>query len=43
MSHIPGEEGGLSEAAPEVNNQDLLDKPAQKTGNAPEDQVRERV
>ncbi|KAK5910152.1 hypothetical protein CesoFtcFv8_004014 [Champsocephalus esox] len=39
MSHVPGEEGGLSEAAPEVNNQDLLDKPAQKTGNAPEDQV----
>ncbi|KAK5871402.1 hypothetical protein PBY51_004286 [Eleginops maclovinus] len=36
MSHVTGEEGGLSEAAPEVNNQE---KPTQKTEKAPEDQV----
>lgn len=42
MSDSPGEEGGLSEAAPNVNTQDLFDNRTQTaaTGNTPEDQVR---
>ncbi|XP_034397068.1 phospholipase DDHD2 isoform X2 [Cyclopterus lumpus] len=41
MSHSPGEEGGLSPAAPNVNTQDLFDNPTQTvaTENTPEDQV----
>ncbi|XP_040898862.1 phospholipase DDHD2 isoform X2 [Toxotes jaculatrix] len=41
MSFSPGEEGGLSQAAPNVNSQDLFDKPAQTaaTGSTSEDQV----
>ncbi|KAM9360238.1 triacylglycerol hydrolase DDHD2 [Symphorus nematophorus] len=41
MSNSPGEEGGLSQAAPNVNTQDLFDNPAQTaaTGNTPVDQV----
>ncbi len=42
MSHSPGKKGGLSQAAPNVNSQDLFDNPTQTaaTGNTPEDQVR---
>ncbi|XP_051278798.1 phospholipase DDHD2 isoform X1 [Dicentrarchus labrax] len=42
MSHSPGEEGGLSQAAPKVNTQEQLDDPNQAaaTGTTPEDQVR---
>ncbi|XP_018525046.1 phospholipase DDHD2 isoform X1 [Lates calcarifer] len=41
MSFSPGEEGGLSEAAPNVNTQDLFDNPSQTLapGNTSEDQV----
>ncbi|XP_071338915.1 triacylglycerol hydrolase DDHD2 isoform X3 [Trachinotus anak] len=41
MSFSPGEEGGLSQAAPNVNTEDLFDSPTQTvaTGNTPEDQV----
>ncbi|XP_026199478.1 phospholipase DDHD2 isoform X2 [Anabas testudineus] len=41
MSFTPGEEGGLSQAAPDVNTQDLFDCPTQTVtaGNTPEDQV----
>lgn len=45
MSSTPGEEGGLFQAAPNINTQDLFDSPAHTvaTGNTPEDQVRVRV
>ncbi|XP_044226600.1 phospholipase DDHD2 isoform X2 [Thunnus albacares] len=41
MSHSPGEKGGLSQAAPTVNAQDLFDSPAQTVSpvNTPGDQV----
>ncbi|XP_044052750.1 phospholipase DDHD2 isoform X4 [Siniperca chuatsi] len=41
MSYSPGEEGGLSQAAPNVNTQDLSDSPTQTaaTGSTPEDQL----
>ncbi|XP_029916159.1 phospholipase DDHD2 isoform X2 [Myripristis murdjan] len=41
MSHSPGEEGGLSQAAPTVNTEDLLNSPSQALacGNTPEEQV----
>lgn len=41
MSVSQAEEGGLSQAAPNDNSQDLFDNPAQAvaTGNTPEDQV----
>lgn len=41
MSHSPGEEGGLSKAAPNVNTKDLFDNPTQTvaTGSTPGDQV----
>ncbi|XP_022613637.1 phospholipase DDHD2 isoform X2 [Seriola dumerili] len=41
MSFSPGEEGGLSQAAPNVNTEDLFDNPTQTvaTGKTPEDQV----
>ncbi|XP_068559613.1 phospholipase DDHD2 isoform X2 [Cebidichthys violaceus] len=41
MSHSPGEEGGLSQAAPKVNTRDLFDNPTETvaTENTPEDQV----
>nr|XP_046243238.1 phospholipase DDHD2 isoform X2 [Scatophagus argus] len=41
MSDCPGEEGGLTQAAPNVNTQDLFDNPTQTavTVNTPEDQV----
>lgn len=41
MSHSPGEEGGLSQAAPNTNTQALFDSTTQTvaTGNTPEDQV----
>lgn len=43
MSHSPGEEGGLSQAAPNVNTQDLFDNPTETvaTGSTPADQVGE--
>ncbi|XP_075955116.1 triacylglycerol hydrolase DDHD2 isoform X1 [Anarhichas minor] len=42
MSDSPGAEGGLSQAAPNVNTRDLIDNPTQTvaTENKPEDQVR---
>ncbi|KAG7244010.1 hypothetical protein INR49_006171 [Caranx melampygus] len=40
MSFSPGEEGGLCQAAPNINAQDLLDSPIHTgTGDTPEDQV----
>ncbi|XP_070820947.1 triacylglycerol hydrolase DDHD2 isoform X5 [Chaetodon trifascialis] len=41
MPNSPGEEGGLSQAAPNVSTQDLFDNPTQTVakGNTPEDQV----
>ncbi|XP_033476018.1 triacylglycerol hydrolase DDHD2 isoform X3 [Epinephelus lanceolatus] len=41
MSNSPGEEGGLSQAAPNVNTQDQFDNPTQTvvTGNTPADQL----
>lgn len=41
MSYSPGEEGGLSQTAPNVNTQDQFDNPTQTvaTGNTPADQV----
>ncbi|XP_059193773.1 phospholipase DDHD2 isoform X2 [Centropristis striata] len=41
MSHSPGEEGGLSQAAPNVNTQDKFDNPTQTlaTENTPGEQV----
>lgn len=45
MSFTPGEEGGLTQDAPNVNTQDLFDNPTQTvtTGNTSEDQVRVHV
>ncbi|XP_076587418.1 triacylglycerol hydrolase DDHD2 isoform X4 [Chaetodon auriga] len=45
MPNSPGEEGGLSQAAPNVNTQDLFDNPTQTVakGNTPEDQVSHMV
>ena len=42
MSNSPCEEGGLSQAAPNVNTQDLFENPTQTTATekTPEDQVR---
>lgn len=42
MSNTPGEKGGLPQAAPNIDTQDLFDNPCQTaaTGNTPEDQVR---
>lgn len=41
MSYSPGDQGGLSQAAPTVNAQDLFDSPAQTVApvNTPEGQV----
>lgn len=41
MSYSPGKEGGLSQAAPDVDTQDLFDNPTQTaaTLNPPEDQL----
>lgn len=46
MSYSPGEEGGLSQAAPNApNSRDLFDNTTQTvaTGNTPEDLVRVHV
>lgn len=42
MSHSPGEEGGPSEDAPNVDTQEQFDNPTQTVAaeNTPEDQVR---